>query len=87
MSRNKVKLYSHPPYSPDVNPIENVWSLLKDRLSKRPFGSLGLGNNKESINSFIKAIKEEWQALSQQDIDNYILSLPRRYNAVVEAKG
>lgn len=78
MSRNKVKLYSHPPYSPDVNPIENVWSLLKDRLSKRPFGSLGLGNNEESINSFIKAIKEEWQALSQQDIDNCILSLPRR---------
>ncbi|KAF5852291.1 hypothetical protein GGP41_001032 [Bipolaris sorokiniana] len=41
----------------------------------------------ESINSFIKAIKEEWQALSQQDIDNCILSLPRRYNAVVEAEG
>ena len=55
-----------------------MWSLLKDRLSKRPFGSLGLGNNEESINSFIKAIKEEWQALSQQDIDNCILSLPRR---------
>ena len=87
MLRNKVKLYPHPPYSPDLNLIENVWSLLKDRLSKRLFGSLGLGNNKESINSFIKAIKEEWQALSQQDIDNYILSLPRRYNAVVEAKG
>ncbi|EMD58074.1 hypothetical protein COCSADRAFT_104830, partial [Bipolaris sorokiniana ND90Pr] len=49
----------HPPYSPDLNLIENVWSLLKDRLSKRPFGSLGLDINKESINSFIKAIKEK----------------------------
>jgi hypothetical protein len=64
-----------------------VWSLLKDRLNKRPVSSLGQGNSELGIKSFIKAIFEEWEAIPQQAIDNCILSIPRRYKAVVEAKG
>jgi hypothetical protein len=26
----------HPPYSPDLNPIENIWSVLKRRLAQLP---------------------------------------------------
>ena len=59
----------------------------KDRLSKRPLASLGLGVGDKSIKAFQEAIKEEWQAIPQQAIDNCILSMPRRYQAVVEAKG
>ena len=57
--RNKVSLFPHPTYSPDLNPIENVWSLLKDRLNKRPRKSLGIGVNLKSIEAFKEAIKEE----------------------------
>jgi hypothetical protein len=62
-----------------------VWSILKDRLNKRPSSSLGQGNSELGINSFIKAIFEEWQIIPQEAIDNCILSIPRRYTAVVEA--
>ena len=55
-----------------------MWSLLKDRLNKRPRKSLGIGVNLKSIEAFKEAIKEEWAAISQQAIDNCILSIPRR---------
>ncbi|KAJ6196456.1 hypothetical protein J3E72DRAFT_194597, partial [Bipolaris maydis] len=74
-----IKLYPHPPYSPDLNLIEN--------LNNRKTSSLGIGNNSESIKTFKRAIFEEWQAIPQQAIDNYILSLPNRYRKVEEARG
>ena len=86
-SRNKIALFEHPSYSPDLNPIENVWSLLKNALNKRARVSLGLGTSEKSIEAFIKAILEEWDLIPQEAIDNCILSLPRRYKAVIDAKG
>jgi hypothetical protein len=40
-----------------------------------------------SIEAFKKAILEEWDLIPQKDIDNCILSLPKRYKDVIEAKG
>jgi hypothetical protein len=56
-------------------------------LNKWPSSSLGQGNSELGVNSFIKAIFKEWQNIPQEVIDNCILSIPRRYTAVVEAKG
>ena len=64
-----------------------MWSLLKDRLIKRPTSSLGVGASEKGIDTFIPAILEEWPKIPQKDIENCILSMPRRYNKVVEAKG
>ena len=86
-SRNRIPLFEHPAYSPDLNPIENVWSLLKNRLARRPSASLGLGASTKAVNLFKKAILEEWEQIPQEAIDNYITSLPRRYKAVKLAKG
>ena len=35
-----VKLIDWPPYSPDLNPIENVWALMKRKISVRKFTSM-----------------------------------------------
>lgn len=85
--QNLVTLYPHPPYSPDLNPIENVWSLLKHRISQCPRASLGIGQSLAAGKAFHKAIQEQWEKIPQEVIDNCILSLPRRYQAVIEAKG
>ena len=58
--RNRIKLFPHSAYSPDLNPIENVWSLLKDRLDKRFNGRYPTSRTPEVIEAFKQAIKEEW---------------------------
>ena len=85
--RNHVRVFEHPPYSPDLNPIENVWSLLKNQLTKLLASSLSVRNNTNSIDTFITAIYQEWHKIPQEDIDNCILLMPRRYKKVVEASG
>ena len=64
-----------------------MWSLLKDALSKRPKSSLGLGLTDKSINTFKEAIREEWFRIPQNAIDNSIISMPKRYKAIIDAKG
>jgi transposase len=32
---NHVEVLKWPPYSPNLNPMENIWSLLKDAIYKR----------------------------------------------------
>ncbi|KAL1661694.1 hypothetical protein GGF50DRAFT_104948, partial [Schizophyllum commune] len=36
MRRRKVRVFPHPPSSPDVSAIEPVWGLLKHRLRQLP---------------------------------------------------
>ena len=62
-----------PGYSPDLNPIENLWRALKHRLKIRfqtpqcrPRGIAGLG----------RAAQEEWNAIEQKKIDRLIESMP-----------
>ena len=69
-----------PASSPDLNPIENVWRLLKARLRKRtdwPY----------TLEAMEHAIKEEWEALCLEDYLHYIRSMPERVQAVIAAHG
>jgi len=34
LREHEITLLEIPPYSPDLNPIENIWSLIKDKPSK-----------------------------------------------------
>ena len=51
--KNIVRLH-WPPQSPDLNPIENVWGLVKLRVAQR---------HPKSMEALKKAIREEWKRL------------------------
>ncbi|GFW24568.1 transposable element Tcb2 transposase [Trichonephila clavipes] len=54
-----------PARSPDLNPIENVWDALGRQVAGRNYPP----TNK---NTFIHALTEEWDKLSQQLLDNVV---------------
>jgi hypothetical protein len=71
-----------PPSSPDLNPIENVWRILKQALRKRkPLGGWSLKELQE-------AVLDIWEnEVTVEDFNKYIDSLPERLAKVRFRKG
>ena len=77
-----------PAYSPDLNPIEQCWAWIKDWISKHypDLDSLPKRGN-IAKDALLNAITEAWEEMKDEMLENLIDSMPRRYAAVVEAKG
>lgn len=69
-----------PSNSPDLNPIENLWHVLRSNIRKRKRQPR---NRKE----LIQALEEEWKKLDMDIVNRLIDSMPRRLQAVIDAKG
>ncbi|KMQ88467.1 tc1-like transposase protein [Lasius niger] len=67
-----------PPQSPDINPIENLWHLLDLQIRKRKI------SNKNDLK---KVLLEEWSKISTETTRKLIESMPKRLEAIIEAKG
>ena len=76
-----------PPHSPDLNPIEPVWRMLKVRLYQLYPYLVFMGKSEADWKHFRECMVEAWRQLDQAVIDSLILSMPRRLQAVREAKG
>jgi hypothetical protein len=71
-----------PPSSPDLNPIENVWRILKQKLrNRKPYGGWKLKELQE-------AVQDIWEnEITVEDFNKYIDSLPERLEKVRFRKG
>ena len=69
-----------PPNSPDLNPIENLWHILRTNITKREPRPM----KKQEL---IDALQEEWKRLDMDKVNKLIESMPRRMQAVIDAKG
>ncbi|GFX30187.1 transposable element Tcb1 transposase [Trichonephila clavipes] len=58
-------------YSPDLNPIDHVWDMLGRRIADRQLPPTCLPELR-------RALHDEWCNISQDQVDNFILSMPRR---------
>ncbi|GBM77079.1 Acetylcholinesterase-1 [Araneus ventricosus] len=69
-----------PAYSPDLNPIEYVWDMLGRRIAARQPPPTCLPELR-------RALLDEWCNIPQDQIDNLILSMPRRCKACIASSG
>jgi len=75
-----------PSYSPDLNPIENVWAILKHKVEKR-VKLMVAKKEKISEDIFINVIKEEWEKFPDSTVVSTIRSMKKRLSACIEAEG
>ena len=79
LDRNNIMyLRDFPPYSLDLNPVENVWAALKRYLSIHPASSLE--DLWENVNMF-------WDGMNLNFINTLINSITNRLNNVLKSKG
>jgi transposase len=73
-----VNVLHWPAQSPDLNPIENLWSIL-DKMAKdrRP-------QNEEQL---FQILDETWKSIPINYLRNLVESMPRRCQAVLDANG
>ena len=71
-----------PPYSPDLNPIENLWNLIKKQLKSRE-------NRPRNVADLQAALEQIWSDLYRQhDIwRKFIISMPDRLRKCISARG
>lgn len=75
-----IPLHKRPASSPDLNPIENVWKILKQRIKRRDtFPS--------TRDAMVAAVQEEWDKLQPSDFNKYIDEMPERIAQCKQRKG
>ena len=71
---------THPLSSPDLNPIEPLWLLLKNRVADTPDAS-------NSLENLWLAAQHAWEEITEEEIQRHTGKMPERVAQVQAAKG
>lgn len=77
---HNIKVMDWPAQSPDLNPIEHLWEILKTKIYGHDQPSSGVWELWERT-------AEEWGKIEVKQCQRLIESMPRRLGAVIKAKG
>lgn len=69
-----------PAQSPDINPIENLWNILKKKIIVR-------NQTPQNLEQLWVAVNEEWSKISPEILENLVASMPKRMQLIIKAKG
>jgi len=64
----------------DLNPIEDIWRIIKMRLNAR-------SDRATDLEGAVLQIKEEWAAITPDEIYSLVQTMPVRISAVIAAQG
>ncbi|CAI2186184.1 19158_t:CDS:1 [Funneliformis geosporum] len=75
ITENSICIIDWPSNSLDLNPIENMWTIIKDNVEKRM---------PQNISELTKFMVEEWDAIAQLTVNNLVMSMKTRCEMVLE---
>ena len=75
---NCIELLDWPAQFPDLNPIEDLWDLLKAKIRRHSI------NNKGELK---RCLRLEWTAITPKEYRNLTNSEPKRISAEIRSKG
>jgi len=78
LERKKVKVLDWPSMSPDLNPIEHLWGVLKRKVE---------ASQPKNITDLKRLIQQQWRDTDGTICANLVESMPRRVRAVFQNDG
>jgi transposase len=82
-----IEVMNWPPFSPDLNPIENLWALLKAEIYKLRPDLLHMRNNDETKAILVETVQLAWENLDLGHLEHLSETIAHRVQAVIEAEG
>ena len=79
-----AKLFAIPPRSPDLNPIENLFNIVKRELKRQ---AIRKHITFETFKEFSELVKSTLYAMNTVLIDNIISSMDKRLQLIIQDKG
>ena len=77
-----------PPYSPDLNPIEHIWPILKNNLHQHYTELATMKGAPPKIKAaLIFALKHCWELIGPSIFENLARTMPNRVRAVIAVNG
>jgi len=80
MQDNSIKNIFWPAQSPDLNPIEHLWDVLERKVCNHI-------PHPTNLTELMAILKEEWDKIESEVIENLVESMPRRVQAVIDSHG
>ena len=73
-----IKSLFHPAQSPDLNPMEACWNILKQRARRRIW---------HTIEELKEILQDEWSKITMKEVHARIATMPERCKLLVETGG
>ena len=75
-----IEILNVPPNSPDINPIENLQSIITKRIYSN-------GKSYNNLSDLRDSILKEWNELNSEISNNLVNSMKKRMKMVIDAEG
>ena len=76
---NFIEKTSWPPNSPDINPVENLWSIMDEVVYKDP--------TPKTMKDLKRRLKQAWKNIPLSTLHDLSHSMPQRLQNVIKNKG
>ena len=76
--KNNIKTVYLPTSSPDLNPIENAFAILKSKIENEDI---------KTLPKLRTAIRKIWKSMNKKHLSNLARSMPKRLRRVLELGG